>query len=279
MWLRILKAVSQKNAKLIRIAPTNAPPNVECTDVATIADALKLVRSGACLALVWDGIDPRLGSQLASAASEFDPSMYITGEAPNGRGAEAMGVLPKSGARTGAQSLEIAAQGNMRVLSLFGVNPVRNAPNPDAVRAALAKTPFVVVSELFMTQTAGLAMLVLPAKGAYEKSGTTLNATGDLLPVGRSLDAPAGVLSDLEMLVGLAQHFDLPLPTLEEIDAVVIAAVAKSSAGFTFGDPRFGMSTGAARYRAIWDGGGTSEHDEGVAALRPVVDFAIAVEA
>ncbi len=279
MWLRILKAVAQRKAKLIRVAPECAPPNVACTDVANVADAMKLISPGARVALVWDGVDPALGAELYDGAKDFERSTYITGESPNGRGAEAMGMLPKTGARTGAQAFEAAAQGNMRVLSLFGVNPVRNAPNPDAIRAALRATPFVAVSELFMTETAELATLVLPAKGAFEKSGTTLNATGDLLPVNRSLDAPAGVLSDLEMLVGLAQYVDLSLPTHEQVDAAVIAAVANPTLGFAFGDARFGAGNGEAVYRSIWDGGGTSAHDERIAALRPSAPPVVAVEA
>ena len=51
-----------------------------------------------------------------------------------------------------------------------------------------------------MTETARCATLVLPAKGAFEKSGTTLNLAGDLLPVEASLEAPDGVLADLDML-------------------------------------------------------------------------------
>lgn len=273
MWLRILKAVSQHHAQLIRIAPTSAPPNVACVDVASAADAMKRVPQGAQIALIWDGNTLSVGAELIAAAGAATLLTYITGEAPNARGAEAMGVLPTQGSQSGAEMLESARNGKMRVLSLFGVNPVRNARDGDAAREAMRATPFTVVSELFMTQTAELATLVLPAKGAFEKTGTTINLAGDLLPVSRSLEAPEGVLSDLEMLIGLAQQLGLDLPALEELDSAVIAAAA-TSATWTFGDARFAQRKlvapdDASRSRTIWDGGGTSAHDERIAALRP----------
>ncbi|MDQ2864845.1 MAG: molybdopterin-dependent oxidoreductase, partial [Candidatus Eremiobacteraeota bacterium] len=271
MWLRILKAVAQHNATLIRVASSEPAPNVPHIDVADTAHAMQAVPPNAQVALVWDGVDLAKGVDLRSAASG-NVLTYITGEAPNARGAEAMGALPAHGFLSGPAMLERASEGAMRVLSLFGVNPVRNAPDRETARRALERTPFSVVADLFMTETAALATLVLPAKGAFEKSGTIVNAAGDLLPVNRSLEAPAGVLSDLEMLVGLAQQFDIELPSLEELEAYVVTAAAQRPA-FTFGDARFAFGTAAQSpsqiARPIWDGGGTSAHDDRVAALRP----------
>ncbi len=279
MWLRVLKAV-KNGAKLIRIACSEPRPNVDHVDVASVADAVAQIPQGAHVALIWDGADPALGLELVNAASGFQYSTYITGEQPNARGAEAMGVLPQEGALDSFQIFEQARQGKMDVLSLFGVNPVRNAPDRFAVREALEKTAFVVVTDLFMTETAELADLVLPAKGSFEKSGTTMNLAGNLLPVNQSLEAPDGPLSDLEMLVGLAQQLDVALPTVEELDAAVIAAAAKPFDG-SFGDKRYGAALSPVlrqaqdesaahsdKRRTIWDGGGTSAHDERIAPLR-----------
>ena len=272
MWLRVLKAVSQRNAKLIRIAPQDAPPNVAVIDVASVAEAFDAVPRDASVALIWDGADLALGAELVAAAGGRSILTYITGEQPNARGAETMGVLPESGALSGAEMLARASEGGMRSLSFFGVNPVRNAHDPRVAREAMLRTPFTVVADLFLTETAELASLVLPAKGAFEKSGTVINLAGDLLPVNRSLEAPAGVLSDQEMLIGLAQQLGVRLPELEELHAKVIDAAAAVPA-FTFGDARFGAAQDGvperSRNRTIWDGGGTSAHDERVAALRP----------
>lgn len=267
MWLRAIKAVTRKGAALIRIAPNEPAPKFAHTDVASVAEAVAKVRSGARVALLWDGVDLALGRELASAFAAFDAATYIASEQPNARGAEAMGMLPGEGLDTAAM-FEAAADGRLAVLSLFGVNPVRNYGDPQAARRAIESAKFVAVSELFMTQTAQLATLVLPAKGAFEKSGTTINLTGSLLPVNASLSAPAGPLSDLEMLIGLAQQFDLPLPTVEELDEAVISRAAAAQNG-GFGDARYGKAAHAPQPpRGLWDGGGTAAHDERVAALR-----------
>ncbi|MBV8583760.1 MAG: hypothetical protein JO241_07165, partial [Candidatus Eremiobacteraeota bacterium] len=119
----------------------------------------------------------------------------------------------------------------------------------------------------------GLATLVLPAKGALEKSGTTINMAGDLLPVNAALQAPDGALSDLEMLYDLADALDVRVPAPDELERAVIAGAA-AVADFSFGDPRFAMGhPELAEERTkpgarILDGGGTWQHDPSVAPLR-----------
>ncbi|HUN29200.1 MAG TPA: molybdopterin-dependent oxidoreductase [Alphaproteobacteria bacterium] len=272
MWLRAIKA--KRNG-----APVH---HVNARDAAaTIAG----IAADARIAILWDGVDLDLGKALADASNGRDVVTYIASEQPNARGAEAMGLLPIDGGMDGAMMLDAAAQGKLAVFSLFGVNPVRNGFDPELARAALNRSNFVVVSELFMTETAELAQLVLPAKGAFEKSGTTINITGDLLPVNASLAAPAGALSDLEMLIGLAQQFDLTLPTIEELDAAVIARSQKAFAGL-FGDALY--HSGLARKvdearalaaRMLWDGGGTAAHDPTTSALRAHAQDRVEVEA
>lgn len=188
-------------------------------------------------------------------------------------------MLPRSGpgyapapaiGRDARGMFDDARREALSVLSIFGANPVRNADGR-AIRDALAKLKFVVVSDLFLTETAQCATLVLPAHGALEKSGTTLNLAGDVLPVNAALQAPDGVLSDLEMLLGLANQFDLDLPRADELDASVIEHAARAPEGFEFGDARFdGDAAPAEDTRPpakILSGGGTWLHDPTVASL------------
>jgi NADH-quinone oxidoreductase subunit G len=269
MWLRVVKAVTRRGATLLRIASADpAPANVPCTDVATVGDIKARIPAGASVAVIWDGIDAALGEELESLGAP----MYIASEQPNARGAEAMGVLPSGDGHSSLQMFADARDGRLRVLSLFGVNPVRNAADPEAARTAIEAVPFVAVTELFMTETAQRATLVLPAKGAYEKSGTTTNLAGDLLPAEQSLEPPAGTLSDLEMLVGLAQQLDVALPAKEDLDAAVINAIANPVPVSALRLAALAQRSEAPQVirpaRSIWDGGGTSAHDERVAALR-----------
>jgi anaerobic selenocysteine-containing dehydrogenase len=208
-----------------------------------------------------------------------------------------------------AAMLAAARDGGMAVLSIVGANPALHYPDGELVREALAKVPFIVVSDLFMTETAELATLVLPAKGPFEKDGTTLNLAGDILPVNaaKSLESPQGVLSDLEMLVGLGEQLRVDLPMVENVEANVIGYAAKAGE-FTVGDERFartvvdGASTGSAALRQAQDdrvnaqddsvnvqddslmvalqsrifcGGGTSANDDRIAELRCLPEAAM----
>ncbi len=67
---------------------------------------------------------------------------------------------------------------------------------------ALKKT-FVIVADLFLTETAALADVVLPAASLYEKSGTVTNTFGDVQLVRKAADR-AGVKPEFEILVRLA---------------------------------------------------------------------------
>lgn len=259
--LRIRKAIARNGAR--RIVARDAD-----SAIAELGSGLERV------ALVWDGVDLDLGRALHERLNGIpDLRTYIVSEQPNARGAETMGMFPRDGGRDAFGVFADAREGSVASLALFGVNPVRNAPNGAQVAQALARVPFLVVSELFMTETARNATLVLPAKGAYEKSGTTTSLGGDLLPLKASLVAPEGPLADLEMLVGLSLALGIELPTAEEVETTVGVRVKRRDE-FVFGDAQFGPRYDATRLppRTLFDGGGTCAHDPSIAALRETSD-------
>ncbi len=176
--------------------------------------------------------------------------------------------------------LSAARDGKLAVLSIFGANPALHHPDGPGVADALDRTPFVVVSDLFMTQSARRANLVLPAKGSYEKSGTTVNAVGDLLPIEVGLQAPDGALSDLEMLIGLGQQLGITLPSTEEVDAAVVARVAGARPHVASEDARSLPTVGEGLQLAFetrsFAGGGTSANDARIATLRPLPQASVA---
>ncbi len=275
MWLRVRKARLHANASLIQETdPARAR--------AALPDGVERV------ALIWDGVDAAVGRAFAQAfAGVAGVRTYIASEQGNARGAEAMGMLPnarpgyrpEASARGAVQMFEDAAAGKLDVLSLFGVNPVRNAADGEAIARVLAAIPFLAVSELFLTETAQLATLVLPAKGAFEKFGTTTALTGQVLDVRASLEAPAGVLSDLEMLIGLAESLDVELPSQETLERSVAESAAATSDSFGFGSGPFAWErspdapSGAPR---ILSGGGTWRNDPTVATLEARDDAGLA---
>jgi NADH-quinone oxidoreductase subunit G len=107
------------------------------------------------------------------------------------------------------QMLDLAAAGELGALLVVGANPVsRNKLSP----ATLSKT-FLIVEDLFLTETAALADVVFPAASLYEKSGTVANTYGDIQMVRKAADR-AGVKPDFEILVRLAGGMGVDVGTL-----------------------------------------------------------------
>jgi NADH-quinone oxidoreductase subunit G len=294
MDLRIRKAALQKGARVIRIGSfeRSYPAPIPARDVASVSEAIKaLPKDAKRIAVVWDGYDAEpVSALLDKLPKEAQIFTYITGEQPNARGAEAMGMLPfaqpgyamsESGLDSAAM-FDAAREGKLAVLSIFGANPALHC-------AQFTPAKFTVVSDLFMTDTAQLADLVLPAKGSFEKTGTTTNMTGDVLPLNaaHSLETPPEALSDLEMIVALAGKLGVELPVEEEVDAAVLRHLAAAPEDFTLGDERFGVPAAEKKTRGalslvvqtrIFAGGGTSAHDERIAELRPLPEAALSPE-
>ena len=127
MWLRAIKA-KRNGARVYHVNADDA------------AKTIAALPADARVAIVWDGVDLDLGRALIDASSGRNVATYIASEQPNARGAEAMGMLPIDGGMDGAMMFDAARNGKLGVLALFGVNPVRNAADPQAVRAALARS-------------------------------------------------------------------------------------------------------------------------------------------
>jgi len=108
--------------------------------------------------------------------------------------------LPSNAGMDSREMCDAAGLGIMGALLLVGVDPISSLGilNPDPF-----KKTFVVVQDLFLTETAARADVVFPAASLYEKSGTVTNAFGDVQLVQKAADRP-GVKPDFEILVRLA---------------------------------------------------------------------------
>jgi NADH-quinone oxidoreductase subunit G len=97
------------------------------------------------------------------------------------------------------EMFDAAKQGKLRALYIVGSNPIsRYSIDPFAVSKS-----FVVVQDMFLTETATVADVVLPAANAYEKSGTVTNTCGDLQLLKKAGEV-SGTKSDFEMTVRIA---------------------------------------------------------------------------
>lgn len=172
------------------------------------------------------------------------------GDYANSRGAADMGLLPGNLPGYGALAEPTARQhfesvwgakipekpgrdlrgilagietGEIKALLVFGSNPVKTFK---ADRATLAKLEFLLAVDLFPTESAELADVVLPATSFAEKGGTVTNTCGQVQAHKRTMRKP-GTRSDLEILVALAREFghkwpyNSPDDVLREISANV----------------------------------------------------------
>jgi NADH-quinone oxidoreductase subunit G len=231
--LRIRKAVSRQGARLIAVGDQLASASLPAVRVASVADAAALIPPAAQrIAFVFDGVagnEHEAIDALAAALTAAGKSVhtYVASEQANARGAEAVGMLPRDGGFGTAGMFAAASAGTLGSLALFGVNPVLHWPDRRQAIDALDAAAFVVVSDLFMTETAQRADLVLPACSSFEKSGTTTDFAGDILPVVAGVPAPEGAWADGDMLVALAEALGVMLPSPDEIESRIRILVSQ----------------------------------------------------
>jgi len=94
----------------------------------------------------------------------------------------------------------------IRALLVMGSNVVVSAPDAQRIERRLKALDFLVVVDFFLSETATLADVVLPAAQWAEEDGTTTNLEGRVIRRRRALDPPLDVRTDLEILTALAAH-------------------------------------------------------------------------
>ncbi|MFJ7905190.1 molybdopterin oxidoreductase family protein [Streptomyces sp. NPDC096198] len=107
------------------------------------------------------------------------------------------------------QMFRYAEQGTIRMLWISGTNPAVSLPELSRIRAILAQEQlFVVVQDLFLTETAQLADVVLPAATWGEKTGTCTNADRTVHLCDKAVEPPGEAKPDLEIFLDYARRMD-----------------------------------------------------------------------
>jgi formate dehydrogenase major subunit len=118
--------------------------------------------------------------------------------------------LDKKPGLTVVEIINATYDGKIRGMYIMGENPAMSDPDVEHARAALAKLQHLVVQDIFLTETAYLADVVLPATAWPEKDGTVTN-TDRMVQLGRkALKAPGDAREDLWIIVELAKRLGLP---------------------------------------------------------------------
>jgi NADH-quinone oxidoreductase subunit G len=162
---------------------------------------------------------------------------YVPVTAPGAFAAEYPGLPAKPG-MTMPEMFAAAGKGELGAVLVMGANPVAAL----GVDAAALKNTFVVVQDIFLTETAALADVVLPAASLYEKTGTVTNTYGDVQLAKKAADR-AGVKPDFEILVRLAGGMS--------VDVKALVPFGKGGVTADLGQSR-GAQAGEADRHAVW---------------------------
>jgi formate dehydrogenase major subunit len=166
------------------------------------------------------GLHPLRGQNNVQGASDAGliPMMYpdyqrVDNPKSRERFSKAWGVpIEKLDDKPGLTVVEVIRgilAGNVKGMYVMGENPAMSDPDADHAREALAKLDMLVVQDIFLTETAYLADVILPASSFAEKTGTFTN-TDRFVQLGRqALNPPGKARQDLEIIIDLARQLGL----------------------------------------------------------------------
>ncbi len=146
----------------------------------------------------------------------------------NSRGAIDMGLTPellpgfKPSGQPGMHAAEMLSA-DLSALWVVGANPFKGG--------APRKAGFLVVQDMFLTETAALADVVLPAASAYEKSGTVTNVTGEVQRLKHAINT-MGAKPDLEIIGFIAREMGAAAAVGPWVPDVVFEEIRKSVPGY-----------------------------------------------
>jgi formate dehydrogenase major subunit len=167
------------------------------------------------------GLHPLRGQNNVQGASDAGliPMMYpdyqrVDNPQAQARFAKAWGVpVEKLDPKPGLTVVEVIKgilAGTVKGMYIMGENPAMSDPDADHAREALAKLDLLVVQDIFLTETAYLADVILPASSFAEKTGSFTN-TDRFVQLGRqALNLPGQARQDLEIIIDIAHRLGLP---------------------------------------------------------------------
>jgi len=125
------------------------------------------------------------------------------------------------------EMFQAALDGNLKALWVIGEDVVQTDPNTQKVIRALEATDLVIVQELFMTETAKYADVILPGASFLEKSGTFTNGERRVQALRQVVDPIPGSKPDGQIIVDIMNRMGYPQPgytpdgMLDEISQIV----------------------------------------------------------
>ena len=196
------------------------------------------------LGMPGGGVNPLRGQNNVQGACDMGglPNVFtayqpVTDEAISRKMAEAWGVegLSLSMGMKVTDMIPAAHDGRLKALYIIGENPLVSDPDLNHVEDSLAHLALLVVQDLFLTETARKADVVLPGRCFAEKDGTFSNTERRVQRVRRAVAAPGEAWDDWKILTELSRRMGHPMEFADS-EAIFeeIRRVTPSYAGITY---------------------------------------------
>jgi predicted molibdopterin-dependent oxidoreductase YjgC len=152
---------------------------------------------------------------------------YVADKANREKFEKAWGTnLPAGPGLTALEMMGAALESKLKGLLIVGVNPMMSFPDRAKIKKALEALDFVVVSDIFPTETTEYADVILPAASFAEKDGTFTSTERRVQRIRRIVDPPGESraewqwVSDLQRRMGLPANYSSAAEIMEEIAAL-----------------------------------------------------------
>ena len=144
----------------------------------------------------------------------FLPGYQSVADAPaRGKFEKRWGVgLPANAGLTALEIMEQVKKGKIKGMYIVGENPALSFPNSKFIAGILSSLDFLVVQDMFLTETAKLANVVLPSASFAEKDGTFTNFEGRVQMVQKAIPPLGESLPDWEIILRLSDKMGAPTP-------------------------------------------------------------------
>ncbi len=190
------------------------------------------------------GVNPLRGQNNVQGACDLGalPNVYpayqqVANEEARKKFEEAWKVKGLSGqpGLTVTEMIPAAARGDIKAMYIMGENPMVSDADLKHVEEGLKNLGFLVVQDIFMTETAALADVVLPAASFAEKDGTFTNTERRVQRVRKCVEPPGQARADWEIIADLATKmgYEMKYRSAEEIFKEM-ATVTPSYAGINY---------------------------------------------
>jgi formate dehydrogenase major subunit len=191
------------------------------------------------------GVNPLRGQNNVQGACDMGglPNVYtgyqrVTDLAVRERMAKAWGVrsLPEKPGLTVMEMGNAAYERKLRAIYIIGENPLLSDPDLHHVRESLEKLDLLVVQDIFLTETAKLAHVILPSASFAEKEGTFTNTERKVQRIRKAVETPGQAREDWQIISEMARRMGYPM-AYESAQAIMaeIARVTPSYCGINYG--------------------------------------------